>query len=152
MEQRTMQMRLLILSFLLVMIPVNTNSSTLGYQITAPFDFITIEELKSKVTQNESLLILDVRGSESYANSTTRIKGALHVSPRKLKYRLGFPPLKDVPKDREMVTYCACPSDEAAITAAQILVSNGFKRVRVLKGGWQEWLKAKGPVEQRPRG
>jgi len=148
-----MQVRLLILAVLLSMTLVTTNNSrTLGYQVVTNFDFITIEELKEKVTQNQSPVILDVRGSESYANSQTRIKGALHVSPRKLKYRLGFPPLKDVPKDREMVTYCACSNDEAAITAAQTLVSNGFKRVRVLKGGWQEWLKAKGPVEQRPRG
>ena len=145
--------RLLILAVLVAMTPGTPNNSrTLGYHVVASFDFITIEELKEKVTQNESPVILDVRGSESYANSQTRIKGAVHVSPRKLKYRLGFPPLKDIPRDREMVTYCACPNDEAAITAAQILVSSGFKRVRVLKGGWQEWLRAKGPVEQRPRG
>lgn len=148
-----MTVRIAVLAFLLAMTLVTTNNSrTLGYQVAANFDSITIEELKEKVTQNQSPVILDVRGSESYASSQTMIKGALHVSPRKLKYRLGFPPLKDIPKDREMVTYCACPNDEAAITAAQVLVSGGFKRVRVLKGGWQEWLKAKGPVEQRPRG
>jgi len=148
-----MKLRLSILAVLVAMTLVTTNNSrTLGYQVAANFSSITIEELKEKVTKNESPIILDVRGSESYANSQTRIKGALHVSPRKLKYRLGFPPLKDIPKDREMVTYCACSNDEAAITAAQVLVSSGFKRVRVLKGGWQEWLKAKGPVEQRPRG
>jgi len=115
-------------------------------------EFISVEELKTKVARDESLVILDVRGSESYANSATRVKGAVHVNVRKLKCRLGFPPLKDVPKDREAVTYCACPSEESANSAAQILLSSGFKRVRVLKGGWQEWLKAKGPVEQRPRG
>src|SRR5436190_2764266 len=148
-----MKVRLVVLATLVAMTLVSTKTSyTLGHQVVANFDFITIEELKEKVTQTEAPFILDVRGSESYANSQTRIKGSLHFSPRKLKYRLEFPPLKDLPKTREMVTYCACPNDEAAITAAQILVSSGFKRVRVLKGGWQEWLKAKGPVEQRPRG
>ena len=115
-------------------------------------DLITVEELKAKFSANEAVVIIDVRGSESYANSDSKIKGAIHVNVRKLKFRLGFAPLKDVPKDRELVTYCACPSDEASIRAAQILLENGFKRVRALKGGWQEWQKAAGPVEPRPRG
>ena len=115
-------------------------------------DLITVEELKAKFTANDAVVIIDVRGSESYANSDSKIKGAIHVNVRKLKFRLGFAPLKDVPKDRELVTYCACPSDEASIKAAQILLENGFKRVRVLKGGWQEWQKGAGPVEPRPRG
>jgi rhodanese-related sulfurtransferase len=54
-----------------------------------------------------------------------------------------------VPKDREIVTYCACPKDESSISAAQVLQASGFKRVRVLQGGWNEWLRAKGPVEPR---
>ena len=112
-------------------------------------ELITVEELKSKVAANEPLLIIDVRSSESYANSRAKIKGALHFNVRKLKYRLGFPPLKDVPKDREVVTYCACPSEESAISAAQVLLENGFKRVRALKGGWTGWQKATGPVEPR---
>jgi rhodanese-related sulfurtransferase len=115
-------------------------------------DLITVEELKAKFSANEAVVIIDVRGSESYANSDSKIKGAIHVNVRKLKFRLGFAPLKDVPRDRELVTYCACPSDEASIKAAQILLENGFKKVRVLKGGWQEWQKAAGPVEPRPRG
>jgi rhodanese-related sulfurtransferase len=115
-------------------------------------DLISVDELKAKFSANEAVVIIDVRGSESYANSDSKIKGAIHVNVRKLKFRLGFAPLKDVPKDRELVTYCACPSDEASIKAAQILLENGFKKVRVLKGGWQEWQKAAGPVEPRPRG
>jgi len=118
----------------------------------SPIDVMTVDELKTKVNANEPILIIDVRNQESYANSDTRIKGAIHVNARKLKYRLGFAPFKDVPKDREVVTYCDCPSDESSIHAAQVLLESGFKRVRVLKGGWHEWRKASGPVEPRPRG
>jgi len=115
-------------------------------------DLITVEELKAKITANEPVVIIDVRGLESYANTDSKIKGALHVNVRKLKFRISFAPLKDVPKDREVVTYCACPNEEAALKAAQVLLENGFKRVRALKGGWQEWQKAAGPTEPRPRG
>jgi rhodanese-related sulfurtransferase len=121
-------------------------------QVKAPeIPMITVEELKTKLKQNEPVAIIDVRATSNYSNSNDQIKGAIHVKLRRLKYRLGFSPLKDIPKDREVVTYCACPNEEAAISAAEILMSSGYKRVRALKGGWVEWQKIKGPVESLPR-
>jgi rhodanese-related sulfurtransferase len=121
-------------------------------QTAPPVGTISAEELKAKVTGNNPVTIIDVRSSEGYAASTTTIKGALHFKLRKLKTRIGHPPLKDLPRDREIVTYCACPKDQSSIAAAQILQAGGFKRVRVLQGGWQEWLKVSGPVEPKARG
>lgn len=120
-------------------------------QTVPTIDTITAEELKAKVTGNQSVTIIDVRSSEGYAASSTTVKGALHFKVRKLKARLAYAPFKDLPKDREIVTYCACPKDEASIAAAQILQASGFKRVKVLQGGWQEWLKANGPTEPRAK-
>ncbi|HKG47633.1 MAG TPA: rhodanese-like domain-containing protein [Pyrinomonadaceae bacterium] len=116
---------------------------------TPAAEMITADELKAKVAGNQPVTIIDVRSSEGYAASSTTIKGAIHFKLRKLKSRLVYPPLKDLPKDREIVTYCACPKDESSIAAAQILQASGFKRVKVLRGGWQEWLRANGPVEPR---
>ena len=116
---------------------------------TPAVDMITADELKAKLTANQPVTIIDVRSAEAYSAATQTIKGAIHYKTRKLKYRLAYPPLKDLPKDREIVTYCSCPKDEASIAAAQILQASGFKRVRVLQGGWQEWLKVNGPVEPR---
>ena len=112
---------------------------------------ISAEELKTKVTSNQPVMIIDVRSSQGYSSSNSTVKGAVHFKLRKLKSRLAFAPLKDLPKDREIVTYCACPKDESSIAAAQILQASGFKRVRVLQGGWQEWLKANGPIEPRAK-
>ena len=137
----------LILSFLALVMPLTAKPTD-----NKSVELISVEELKAKFAQNEAVLIIDVRTSESYASSTAKIKGAIHISLRKLKYRLGFPPLKDVPKDREVITYCSCPSEHSSIEAAQILIENGFKRVRALKGGWPEWQKVSGPIEPRPRG
>lgn len=114
-------------------------------------EFVTAEELKAKLARNEPLTIIDVR-SASGLGSENKIKGAYYVKLRRLKYRLGFSPLKDAPRDREVVTYCACPNDEASVKAAQVLRESGFKRVRVLKGGWVVWKKANGQVEPMVRG
>ncbi len=111
--------------------------------------FITAEELKTKMSSNQPVTVIDVRGAEGYAASSTTIQGAFHFKLRKLKSRLTFAPMKDVPKDREIITYCACPKDESSIKAAQVLAASGFTRVKVLQGGWNEWLKAGGPVQRK---
>lgn len=114
-------------------------------------EFITAEELKAKLAKNEPITIIDVRAASSLPDGSNKIKGAVYVKLRRLKYRLGFAPLRDVPRNREVVTYCACPSDESSVKAAQMLLEAGFKRVRVLKGGWVDWKKAKGQVEPMAR-
>ena len=109
--------------------------------------FVTAEELKSKVTKNEPVVIIDVRATSGLLEGDNKIRGAVYVKLRRLKARLGLPPLKDVPRDREVVTYCACPNDESSIRAAQVLLDAGFSRVRVLKGGWVSWKKVSGQIE-----
>ena len=113
---------------------------------------ISAEELKAKITGNHPVTIIDVRSPDSFANSMTTVKGAIHFKVRRIKQRLAFAPLKDLPRDAEIVTYCACPHDESSIAAAQILQSSGFTRVRVLQGGWLEWVRVNGPTQSKPRG
>jgi len=118
---------------------------------SGPIGFIAAEELKVKLARNDPVTIIDVRATSSYTDSNGRIKGSIYVKLRRLNDRLSFPPLKDVSRDQEVVTYCACPNDESSSRAAQILAGAGFKRVRVLKGGWRMWLQVNGPVEPRPK-
>jgi len=115
--------------------------------VSAPVDFVSAEELKAKIARNEPVVIIDVRATTGLIESDNKIKGSVHVKLRHLRSRLGYPPLKDVPHDRPVVTYCACPNDESGIRAAQVLIDAGFSRVRVLKGGWVAWKKVNGPVE-----
>ena len=143
-------MRHFILAFIFAVLAVFAAQAQMPAAPTV--NMITAEELKTKVTNNHPVTIIDVRSSEGYASSTTTVKGAVHFKVRKLKSRLAFPPLKDLPKDREIVTYCACPKDQSSIAAAQVLQSSGFTRVKVLQGGWTEWLRINGPTQPKPKG
>ncbi len=118
----------------------------------AEVEWVAPDELKEKLSGGAPPAIIDVRSTETYVGSDSKIKGAQHVRLRRLRTRLAQSPLKDLPRDREVVTYCACPNDEASVRAAQLFLAAGFKRVRVLKGGWQAWLAARGQVEPKPRG
>jgi rhodanese-related sulfurtransferase len=146
-----MQLGLVVFTFLAVT-PVVFGQGTNDKTAAPAVSLITVEELKARFTNNQAVTVIDVRNSEGYARSDKRIKGALHIKLRRLRSRLSMPPLKNVPRDQEIVTYCACPSEHSSIAAAQILLSNGFKNVRALKGGWFEWLKVSGQVEPRPKG
>jgi rhodanese-related sulfurtransferase len=115
--------------------------------VPGPVEFITPEELKAKIAKNEPLVIVDLRAQASFAQSDQKIKGALFSRVRKVPHRL-----RELPRDREVITYCACLADEAAVLAARALLANGFTRVRVLKGGWNAWLAAGGQVQPKPKG
>lgn len=121
-----------------------------GQNSAAAPEFITAEQLKQKLASDQAITVIDVRDTKTYIGSP-RIKGSLYFKLRRLPYRLTMPPLRDLPRDREVVTYCSCPHDEASIHAAKIFLDAGFKHVRVLHGGWQMWLKVDGPTEPRPR-
>jgi rhodanese-related sulfurtransferase len=129
--------------------PAIPASMVLTQKDSAPA-FVSADQLRAKLARNEPVTIIDVRDSQSYLNNN-KIKGSIYVKLRRLSYRLSMPPLKNAPRDREIVTYCACPHDEASIRAAQIILAAGFKRVYVLQGGWQMWLKVNGQTESRPR-
>jgi len=109
-------------------------------------EFIAAEELKTRIANKSPVTIVDVRGPTVYAQADMTVQGAIHTKVRRVVYRL-----RDVSRDTEVVTYCACPADEAAIIAAQSLMASGFKNVRVLKGGWNAWLAADGQLRPRPK-
>ena len=145
---------LLLLSLSFVSARANYNPTSAvtsaNQEVASQTSFITAEELKAKLSKNEAVTIIDVRSANGIDEN--KIKGAVYVKLRRLRYRLAFQPLKDVPRNRDVVTYCACPNDEASIRAAQILRESGFTRVHVLKGGWVVWKKANGQIERSARG
>ena len=102
---------------------------------------ITVEELKAKMAKKEPVVIVDTRSESSVVASGKKIKGALVIQASSVEK------LMEIPKDREVVIYCACSSEQTSIKAAQILLSNGYKNVKALKGGWTSWVEINGPVD-----
>jgi rhodanese-related sulfurtransferase len=72
------------------------SSPAVGAQET-PADRITLDEFKKLLAGDKPVLTLDVRGEIS-----SKIKGAKHVPLDALEARLG-----ELPRGREIVTYCA---------------------------------------------
>lgn len=48
--------------------------------------------------------------------------------------------LLKLPRERDFVTYCACPNDASAVALARRLRKAGYRNVRVLSGGLDDWF------------
>ena len=52
-----------------------------------------------------------------------------------------------IPRDRDIVLYCTCPSDATSARTALRLRNLGIYRVRPLHGGYDGWKKLGYPLE-----
>jgi membrane protein DedA with SNARE-associated domain/rhodanese-related sulfurtransferase len=103
---------------------------------------ISVADLYDLVQTGASPLIIDVRSSTARALEPRWIPGALHVPLQDVAHRL-----KELPRDRDIILYCTCPSEASAARVAKILMNHGFKRVRPLHGGLDAWVAAGYAVE-----
>lgn len=62
---------------------------------------ITVEELKEMIAKSLPVTIIDARSAGSYDSTTTKINGAIRMTTEEIPSHL-----KDLPHDREVVTYC----------------------------------------------
>jgi rhodanese-related sulfurtransferase len=95
---------------------------------------ITPEELKEKLDAGEDILIVDLRHSLDFDANPETIPGALHVDAAELEEASDV-----IPRDREIVLFCACPNEVTAARLALLLRSKGITRIRPLSGGYEGW-------------
>ena len=86
--------------FVAGVVPVAAPPAVAAAQNGAPpaeIERITLAEFKALLARREPVTIIDGRG-----DSDTKIKGALHIPLAEFESRL-----KEIPRDRQIVTYCA---------------------------------------------
>jgi membrane protein DedA with SNARE-associated domain/rhodanese-related sulfurtransferase len=98
---------------------------------------VSVAELHALIDDGDAPLIIDVRSSTARALEPQRIPGALHVPLEQVGQHV-----RDLPRDRDIILYCTCPSEASAARVAKILMNHGFKRVRPLLGGLDAWRAA----------
>jgi rhodanese-related sulfurtransferase len=98
---------------------------------------ITVAELNELIQGGTAPLIIDVRSPTARELEPHWIPVALHISLPDVDVHL-----KDLPRDRDIILYCTCPSEASAARVAKILMNHGFKRVRPLHGGLDAWVAA----------
>jgi rhodanese-related sulfurtransferase len=100
------------------------------------------EELKKQLDAGEKVYIVDLRHPLELLPDPFTLPGALHFSPDALAARH-----LEIPRDRDIVLFCTCPSEATAAKTAMTLLNLGILRVRPLRGGYDEWKRLGYPLD-----
>jgi membrane protein DedA with SNARE-associated domain/rhodanese-related sulfurtransferase len=85
--------------------------------------------------------IVDLRHPLDYLPDPRVLPGAVRIGPSELAA------LADrIPRDRDIILYCTCPSEETSARVAMQLHRLGITRVRPLRGGFDGWKRAGYPL------
>jgi membrane protein DedA with SNARE-associated domain len=103
------------------------------------------EELKKQLDAGEPVFIVDLRHPLELLPDPFTLPGAQHFSPESLTARH-----LEIPRDRDVVLYCTCPSEATAAKTAMTLHKLGIERVRPLRGGFDEWKRLGFPLVEVP--
>ncbi len=95
---------------------------------------ISPEELKEKLDAGEDVIVVDLRHSLDFDANPETIPGALHIDAADLEEASEV-----IPRDREIVLFCACPNEVTAARLALLLRSKGITRIRPLSEGYEGW-------------
>jgi membrane protein DedA with SNARE-associated domain/rhodanese-related sulfurtransferase len=85
--------------------------------------------------------IVDLRHPLDYLPDPRVVPGAVRVSPGDLTSHQAV-----LPRDRDVILYCTCPSEETSGKVALQLHKLGVQRVRPLRGGFEGWRDAGLPL------
>jgi membrane protein DedA with SNARE-associated domain/rhodanese-related sulfurtransferase len=85
--------------------------------------------------------IVDLRHPLDYLPDPRVLPGAVRIGPSELAAHA-----ERIPRDRDIILYCTCPSEETSAKVAMQLHRLGITRVRPLRGGFDGWKKAGYPL------
>lgn len=104
------------------------------------------EELKDMIDKAEAAgniapYIVDLRHPLDYLPDPRVLPGAVRISPNEIALHN-----QRIPRDRDVILYCTCPSEETSAKVALQLQKQGVYRVRPLRGGFDGWKQAGYPL------
>jgi 3-mercaptopyruvate sulfurtransferase SseA len=106
---------------------------------------IKLEELKKLIDKKADIVIVDTQDEKIY--QVSHIKGAVNFP--------WAPTIKNpinLPRNTTLIIYCGCIDQEASLdVATQLIRDYGYKDIKILEGGFQQWLKLGYPIEKSRR-
>ncbi len=126
----------------------------MGYRVFKQRRFLTQvramrldpEELKEMMERAEAAgniapFIVDLRHPLDYLPDPRVIPGSVRIGPSEIALHH-----ERIPRDRDVILYCTCPSEETSAKVALQLQKVGVYRVRPLRGGYEGWKLAGYPL------
>jgi len=99
-----------------------------------PYDSVAAKQLGEELQQASTPLVVDIRTPELFAES--HVPGAINIPQQDLPRRI-----KDLPEDRDADIVMVCNVGKFSKQATLYLKSLGYRHVRSMKGGLNEWVR-----------
>lgn len=99
------------------------------------------QELKQMMDDGEHPFIVDLRHPLDYLPDPRVVPTAIRMGPDDVAKRA-----EELPRDRDIILYCTCPSDASSASTALKLRKLGIERVRPLAGGFEAWRDLQYPL------
>lgn len=100
-------------------------------------DFMTPQDLKKLIDEHsKDIVIVDTSAEPIWEDE--HIPGAIDFP-----YSNNITAPVPLPREKTLVIYCACKADEDSTDVARQLSLIGYRKVKVLEGGWFKWLALK---------
>jgi len=103
---------------------------------------ITPEALQTLLASKQDVLVFDVRQPLDLLGDSVIIPGAQWLAPEEVRANPSL-----LPKERDLIVYCTCPSDKTSRMILHRALAMGFLRIKFLKGGLDGWRAGGFPVE-----
>ena len=105
-----------------------------------PYDSVRVSDLQAELDAAEKPLVVDVRPVDQY--SDLHVPGAINLPQAELARRKG-----ELPGDRDTPIVMVCGIGKFSKETTLFLKSLGYRNVRNLKGGINEWVRKGQPTE-----
>jgi rhodanese-related sulfurtransferase len=103
---------------------------------------ITPEALHALLASNRDVIVFDVRLPLDLLGDSVIIPGAQWLAPEEVRANPSL-----LPKERDLIVYCTCPSEKTSRMILRRALAMGFIRIKFLKGGLNGWRENGYPVE-----
>jgi rhodanese-related sulfurtransferase len=103
---------------------------------------IAPEALQALLASNQDVLVFDVRQPLDLLGDSVIIPRAQWIAPEEVRANPSL-----LPKERDLIVYCTCPSDKTSRMILRRALAMGFLRIKFLKGGLDGWREKGFPVE-----
>jgi rhodanese-related sulfurtransferase len=106
-------------------------------------DFMKPQDLKQAIDEHsKDIVIVDTSAEPIWEDE--HIPGAVDFP-----YSKNITAPVPLPREKTLVVYCACKDDEDSKDVARQLSLIGYRKVKVLEGGWFKWLALKYQTESK---
>jgi len=95
---------------------------------------ISPQELHDVISSGREVLLFDVRQPLDLLAYPELIPGAQRIPPEEVLKNPGA-----IPRDKDVVVYCTCPSDKTSRMVLDRALAVGFSGIKFLRGGLAAW-------------